>query len=115
MGKINLMIAIILLSGIYVQISAQLNEPTEKFSIVEVQVPNKKVYDDGIYRKLYSSFQVFNEDGRKVIGVPEKYDRPDKIKLKEGNYKFVVRLENGDLLERDFTVEGNQFQVISVK
>lgn len=115
MRKISLIIMVVfLLLALNIQILAQLNEPTEKISIIEVIVPNTVVYDDGIYRKLYSSFNIFSEDGIKLLGVPEKLDRPAKIKMKEGKYTFIVKLQNGSLLEKDYTVDGNQFQVISI-
>lgn len=114
MIKINFNIIILLITGLSTQILAQLNEPTEKKSIIEVIVPNTEVYDDGIYRKLYSSFHILNADGVKLIGIPEKFDRPAKIKMNEGNYTFVVKLQNGSLLEKEYTVDGNQFQVIRI-
>lgn len=114
MRKINFIMAILFLSGLYLQISAQLNEPTEKFSIVEVLVPNTDIYDDGIYRKLYSSFQIFSEEGKKLLGVPEKYDRPAKIKLPEGQYTFIVKRSNGEFIVKELTIVGNRFEVIKI-
>lgn len=115
MRKIYLFVAIILILGVNFQNPAQVNDLGKKISLIEVIVPFTEIYDDGLYRKLYASYQIFDSTGTKVLGVSEKYDRPVQVKLPEGNYKFLINLSNGNLLEKDFNVVGNQFKVIKVK
>lgn len=114
MRKMYLSIAIILLFGISSKSPAQINDQEKKISLVEVIVPYTEVYDDGIYRKQYSSFQIFDAFGNKILGVPQKYDRPARIKLSEGNYIFIINLSNGKLIEKEITIAGNQFEVIQI-
>lgn len=114
MRKMYLSLAIILLFGLSLKSPAQISDSGKKFSLVEIKVPYTEVYDDGIYRKLYSSFQIFDEKGNKVIGLSQKYDCPAKIKLPEGKYTFIVILSNEKVIEKDITVVGNQFEVIQI-
>ncbi len=107
------LVAIILLL-LNVEIPAQINDETKKISLVEVHVPFTEVYDDGIYRKLYSSFQIFDENRNKVVGLSQRYDYPAKIELSQGKYTFVVRISNGELIEKEITIVGNQFEVIKI-
>lgn len=73
------------------------------------------MYDDGIYRKLYSSSQIFDENGNKIIGLSQKYDCPAKIKLPEDQYTFMVRLSKGELIEKEIIIVGNQFEIIQIR
>lgn len=114
MRKIYLSISIILLFGISSKSPAQINDQEKKISLVEVKVPYTEVYDDGIYRKIYSSFQIFDDNGNKVIGLSQKYDRPAQFKLSEGDYTLVINLSNGKLIEKEFTIVGNQFEVVQI-
>lgn len=114
MRKMYLLAATILLLGISLENPAQISDTGKKISLVEVQVPFTEVYDDGIYRKLYSSFQVFDENGNKVVGLSQRYDYPAKIELSQGKYTFIVSLSNGELIEKEVQVLGNQFEVIKI-
>jgi hypothetical protein len=113
--KIYLSQAAIILLLLNVEIPAQINDETKKISLVEVHVPFTEVYDDGIYRKLYSSFQVFDEKGNKVVGLSQRYDYPAKIELSQGKYTFIVSLSNGELIKKEVQVLGNQFEVIRIE
>lgn len=109
-----LLVAIILLLGISFENKAQVNDQGNKISLIEIKVPYTEVYDDGIYRKVYSSCQIFGASGNKVLGVSQKYDRPAQFNLSEGDYTLIINLSNGKLIEKEITVVGNQFEVIKM-
>ncbi|MBE0551766.1 MAG: hypothetical protein IH619_05245 [Ignavibacterium sp.] len=114
MRKMYLLVAIIMLLGISFENQVQVNDQGKKISFIEVKVPCTEVYDAGIYRKVYSLFQIFDASGNKVLGVSQKYDRPAQFKLSEGDYTLIIDLSNGKLIEKEITVFGNQFEVIQM-
>jgi len=46
--------------------------------------------------------------------ISENYDCPAQIRILKGNYKFIVKLSNGSLLEKNITFAGNQYAVIKI-
>jgi len=82
------------------------------FTVVEVVTPSKEVYDDGIYRTMFSSFYVVDEAGNKIISSGEVFDYAAKIKLSEGKYKIFFRNLNDQLVQKVIIVErGNYLRI----
>jgi len=86
------------------------------YSIVEVVTPVKIVYDDGMYRKVYSSFIIYDEIGNKIVSSGEVFDFAAKVKLPKGSYRILTLNDRGDLLEKNFVIDKeNVFQIIFCK
>lgn len=99
---------------IFLLINYILSDGAEKrYTMVEVVTPSKVVYDDGVYRTIFSSFSIFDKDGNKIIGVGEVPDTPAQIKLPNGTYKISTTDSNGKVIEEEFVVENEcNLQVI---
>lgn len=111
------MIKIFLLS-LFIQITSlhifsyTINFEENNFLIVEVITPAKRVYDDGIYRNLFSSFYVLDIKGNKIVSSGEVFDYPAKIKLKEGNYTIFYFTLTGKLAHRElYLKKGNMIEI----
>lgn len=101
----NILVSFILLilfsfSGLY----SNENRSTG-YSIVEIITPSKVVYDDGIYRTVYSSFTLYNESGEKVLSSGDVFDFATKVKLQEGTYKILCKNEDGKIIEKSFVID----------
>lgn len=79
------------------------------YSIVEVVTPAKEVYDDGIYRTLFSSFYITDQNGNKVLNSGEVFDRAAHVKLTEGTYKIYYIDLNGKLSSKELEVSKGNF------
>lgn len=88
----------------------QLNEKS-KFSYIEVITDCTQVYDDGIFRNIFSKFQVYDKNGEKVLEVGSSYDKPAIIKLESGEYK-LIKTNCGKVIEKKILIESNNLKVI---
>lgn len=70
------------------------NQSDEKISFVEIKTFSKEIYDDCIYRTIYTGFKVYDGNGNKILSVGETYDKPAIIKLNEGDYTIEVKNVN---------------------
>ncbi|WP_041294187.1 hypothetical protein [Ignavibacterium album] len=91
------------------------NGEKKSYSIVEVVTPAKEIYDDGIYRTLFSAFYITNEEGNKVLSSGEVFDKAANVKLTEGTYKIYYSDSNGKLSSKDLEVTKGNFLRIELK
>ena len=88
------------------------NYEEDNFLIVEVVTPAKQVYDDGIYRILFSAFYILDSQGNKIVSSGEVFDYAAKIKLKEGNYTIFYNNLSGKLVQKEINItKGNMLQI----
>lgn len=75
------------------------------YSIVEILTPARLVYDDGLYRTVFSSFTIFDGNGNKILSSGEVFDFAARVKLPLGNYKIITSDEKGSTFVKDLTIE----------
>ena len=74
-------------------------------SIAQIELPYTIIYDDGLERKVYPSFEVLNEKNEIVLKHPSSYDVFPTISLKSGIYKIIYKNENGEKIEKIIKIE----------
>lgn len=82
----------------------------KNFSLVEVRTDYEEIYDDGIYRKVYSGFEVLDIDGNKILSVGEQFDRPAVIKIYDGNYTIRSN-KNNETIDKKIAVSRCNLEV----
>ncbi|MFZ6033976.1 MAG: hypothetical protein ACOYVE_11805 [Melioribacter sp.] len=113
MYRKTLLAALILLGLSYIARGSA--HEAQNIVIIEVVTQYRFVYDDGVFRKVYSPFSILDENGQTVINSGEVYDRPTQIKIKPGHYKIVVKNSSGYSKAKEITIKhGNRFQVITI-
>lgn len=85
------------------------NGQKNNYSIIEVITPSQEIYDSGIYRTLYKSFYIVDNNNQKVISCGDVFDRAAKVKLFEGSYTIYYQDLKGNLNQKSINVENNTY------
>lgn len=86
------------------------NGQKNNYSIIEVITPSQEIYDSGIYRTLYKSFYIVdNNNNQKVISCGDVFDRAAKVKLFEGYYTIYYEDLRGNVNQKSIKVENNTY------
>lgn len=70
-------------------------------SIAQIELPYTLIYDDGVERKVYPSFEILNEQNEIVLKRPSSYDAFPTISLKSGIYKIIYKNKNGEKIKKN--------------
>lgn len=86
-----------------------------RYSIVELSTPQKIVYDDGLYRNVFSAFTIYDKNENKILSSGEVYDLPAKVKLLPGTYKVTYTNSKGKLVTEDIEIKEVSFYKIELE
>ncbi len=100
---------IIILTLINISMISASEIEKNNYSYVEIITPIKTVYDDGVYRVVFSAFSLYNESDEKILDCGEVYDYATIIKVPHGTYKIKFYNDKGELIERKFTTDDKKF------
>lgn len=72
------------------------------FQNVTIIAPAGQIYDDGVYRKSYSGYRIFDLDNKELIRVASSIIKPVSLKMAEGVY--IVKTDVNDSVAYQITV-----------
>ena len=61
----------------------------ESYGNIQIYTPANEYYDDGVFKPLYSSYKIYDEDNNLVLSVSKAIDTPPIIKIMQGTY-FIL-------------------------
>lgn len=85
------------------------------YSIIEINTPAEKVYDDGIYRKVYSSFTIYNSNDKIILSSGKYYDNPAQVKLPKGVYKIEFQNSERTISIKKIEIESGTYISLILK
>ena len=81
-------------------------------SKVVIYTPVGEVYDDGVFRKLYSGFRIYDTENNLLLRVSTSIDQPVQLRMETGEY--LVRTDTNNKAVYRLVVEQgktNEFTV----
>ncbi|MDZ7763719.1 MAG: hypothetical protein U5K00_04740 [Melioribacteraceae bacterium] len=85
------------------------------YSIIEINTPAEKIYDDGNYRKVYSSFTIYDSNDKIILSSGKYYDNPAQVKLPKGVYKIEFQNSEVTILIKKIEIESAPYISLILK
>lgn len=70
-------------------ITAELRPLEDTLSTVVIYTPEKERYDDGLFLKSFTGYQILNTENKLLLRVAPSSVKPVQLKIKEGHYLVV--------------------------
>ncbi len=108
-------LGLFILFGLNSRIKAEPAVDSSGKSIIEVETNYTEIYDDGVYRKLYDSFEIKDQNGKTILCVPKELDKPAQVKLSVGTYILSTITSIGDTITKKVDLTKDQYGNVRLK